>query len=279
MKENYKAFVDRMIQRYEGGYGWDHADPGGPTNFGITCFDLAEHRHQKMTSMSAWAPLVRAMSLQEAEDIYASKYATACRFYDLNSGPDCAIFDFGVNSGPSRAIKYAQMVVDTSRDGILGPITLAAINKMDPDKFVDNLCDLRLSFLRHLSTWPSFGKGWTSRVSDLRSYSHRIAINVPMTQAGSGAKAMSPLEQWLTPDPSALPSILEHVVPISMTALTPTQTATIHSGVHNLIKREMNTLITSVVPSMFQSMATSYVEGLATKCADDITKFVGDQFK
>ena len=184
MKENYKAFVDRMIQRYEGGYGWDRSDPGGPTAFGITCFDLAEHRHQKMSSMSAWAPLVRAMSLQEAEDIYASKYATACRFDDLSSGPDCAIFDFGVNSGPSRAIKYAQMVVGTARDGILGPDTITHINHMDPNKFVDDICDFRLGFVRNLGTWREFGKGWSSRIADLRGYCHRIA-----GAAASSAKA------------------------------------------------------------------------------------------
>ncbi len=176
-----------MIQRYEGGYGWDHADPGGPTNFGITCFDLAEHRHQKMTSMAAWAPLVRAMTLQEAEDIYATKYATACKFNDLNSGPDCVVLDFGVNSGPSRAIKYAQMVVGTARDGVLGPVTLAAINGMDSNKFIDDLCDLRLGFLRHLGTWGDFGRGWAARIADLRAFSHRVAGAAP-----SSAKAFAP---------------------------------------------------------------------------------------
>ncbi len=189
MKENYKAFLDRLIQRYERGYGWDRADPGGPTNYGITCFDLAEHRHQKMNSMSAWAPLVRAMSLQEAEDIYATKYATACRFIDLNSGPDCVVLDFGVNSGPSRAIKYAQMVVGTARDGVLGPVTLAAINSMDSNKFIDNLCDLRLSFLRAIrggASWKVFGRGWSARVADLRAYSHKLA-----GAAASGAKAFA----------------------------------------------------------------------------------------
>ncbi len=180
VKENYKAFVDRMIQRYEGGYGWDRADPGGPTNHGITCYDLAEHRHKKMTSMSAWAPIVKAMSLLEAEDIYATKYATACRFNDLNSGSDCAVFDFGVNSGPSRAIRYAQIVVGTPRDGILGPITLAAINKMDPNTFVDDICDMRLHFMRQLSTWRSFGRGWAARVGDLRAYCHQLTGAVPI---------------------------------------------------------------------------------------------------
>src|SRR6185369_3725311 len=175
MQANYKNCIDRIITKYEGGYGWDARDPGGPTKYGITCYDLAEHRHQRMNSMSAWAPLVRAMTLQEAEDIYATKYAKQCRFNDLNSGPDCVILDFGINSGSSRAIKYAQAVVGTAQDGILGPITLAAINKMDPNRFIDVYCDKRLAFLRALRTWSTFGRGWSNRVADLRAYSHNVA--------------------------------------------------------------------------------------------------------
>jgi lysozyme family protein len=177
MIANYAPFVDRMIERYEGGFCWDRNDPGGPTNFGITCYDLAEHRHQQMTSMAVWAPLVKAMTLQEAQDIYASKYATACAFNDLSSGPDCAVFDFGVNSGTVRSIKYAQLIVGTARDGILGLDTLEAINAMDANKFIDDLCDARLGFLRGLGTWGTFGRGWTSRVEDLRVYCHRISNN------------------------------------------------------------------------------------------------------
>jgi lysozyme family protein len=74
--------------KYEGNYCWDKGDSGGPTKFGITCYDYAAYKHQKMNSMSAWAPKVRAMTLPEAEDIYITKYATKTRFYELNSGKD-----------------------------------------------------------------------------------------------------------------------------------------------------------------------------------------------
>ena len=122
MKENYHNFVERMIGKYEGGYGWDRADKGGPTKFGITSYDLAEYLHEPMKSMKAWAPRVRAMPLATADEIYKTKYASAkgCRFDDLNSGCDCVVFDFGVNSGPSRAIKFAQKVVHVAADGNLG---------------------------------------------------------------------------------------------------------------------------------------------------------------
>jgi lysozyme family protein len=176
MMANFKPFVDRMIQRYEGSYGWDPADAGGPTKYGITCYDLAEHRHQKMTSPSAWASTVRAMPLSEAEEIYATKYAVQCHFNDLGSGKDCCVFDFGVNSGSSRAIKFAQQVVGAASDGVLGPVSLKAIDEYDSGRFVNHLCDLRMAFLRRLGNWSTFGKGWTARVADLRHYAFGLII-------------------------------------------------------------------------------------------------------
>src|SRR5215469_6933970 len=133
---DYKPFVERMITHYEGGYGWNKNDPGGPTKYGITCYDLAEFQGQKMESMADWAPFVRAMTLDTVDQIYATKYATACAFNSLNIGCDCVVFDFGVNSGPSRAVKYAQTIVHVSVDGFMGPQTIAAINAFDSDTFI-----------------------------------------------------------------------------------------------------------------------------------------------
>jgi len=179
MKANYTAFVDRMIQRYEGGYGWDVGDPGGPTKYGITCYDLAEHRGQHMTSMATWAPIVRAMTLAEAETIYATKYATRVQFDLLNSGPDCAIMDFEVNSG-TWGTKIAQRVVGVVSDGILGQGSLTAINSMDPLTFVNKYCDARLAFMHQIPTWSRFGVGWSSRVADLRAYCKKLAVVAPV---------------------------------------------------------------------------------------------------
>jgi len=176
---NYTSFVERMIGRYEGGWGWDRNDSGGPTKFGITCYDLAEHRHQRMDSMQRWAPLVRAMPLSEADTIYREKYATACCFNELNSGCDCVVMDFGVNSGSSRAVRYAQGVVDVHQDGVLGPVTLEAINKYDSKDFINELCNSRLRFLRGLRIWGSFGRGWAARVKDLRAYSLALIPKPP----------------------------------------------------------------------------------------------------
>lgn len=181
---NYQPFVERMIDRYEGFYGWNAHDPGGPTKWGITCWDLAEHRHQTMDSMTRWAPLVKTMTMQEAEDIYANKYATATAFADLNPGCDCVVFDFGVNSGTSRAIRYAQRIAGVETDGIMGPKSIAAINGMHSAAFINALCDDRLEFMHSLRTWIHFGHGWSTRVADLRGYAlallHPSKLKAPM---------------------------------------------------------------------------------------------------
>lgn len=172
---DYAPFVDRMINMYEGGYGWSPRDAGGPTKYGITCYDLAAYDNETMDSMSRWAPIVKAMPLSVAENIYANKYATATRFNDMNPGKDCFVFDTDVNSG-STAILLAQRVVGVAQDRVLGPITFAAIQAYDPLQFIDNMCNERMAFLKSLGTWDEFGKGWTARVTDLTSYCKNLIL-------------------------------------------------------------------------------------------------------
>lgn len=181
MQANYHAFVDRMISRYEGGYGWDRGDPGGPTKYGITCYDLAEYMHKPMNSMAAWAPIVRAMPLSTAEDIYANKYATKVRFNDLAAGCDTEMMDFEVNSG-LRALWFAQAITGASKSNALSDEVVGRINA-HPIEFINALSARRLAFLQSLGTWRTFGVGWGRRVADLKAYSLALANGAPTVSA------------------------------------------------------------------------------------------------
>lgn len=176
----YNAFAERMIKRYEGGYGWNAKDTGGPTKYGITCFDLAEHRGQKMSSMSTWAPIVQAMTLAEAEDIYRTKYATALRYNDLPAGVDVEMFDYGVNSGVARPLRVVRAILNVPGPAKMDQPLLDAIKKADPTKLVEAISAERLHFMHAIrggSAWAEFGGGWGSRVADLRAYAlHLIAV-------------------------------------------------------------------------------------------------------
>lgn len=187
MQVDYTPFIDRMIDKYEGGYGWDKADPGGPTNFGVTCFDLAEHRGQKMTTMAAWVKPVHDMPRAEAEDIYRTKYARSVHFDDLSPGKDTVLLDYGVNSGIGRPIRVAAALLKVPASGTMTDQLVSAINAADANWFIDAVCTERLHFMHQIrggSAWKSFGKGWGARVADLNTYSKHVA---------SGTKLPAPI--------------------------------------------------------------------------------------
>lgn len=183
MQANYEAFIARVIQRYEGGYGWDNGDPGGPTKYGITCFDLAEHRGQKMTSMSAWAPIVKSMPLSEAEDIYAQKYARKLYFDLLRSGADVVVLDYGINSGIGRPLSVSRKLLQvTSADNAVLVKAINAAHAADPKWFVDALCQERLHFMHQIrggTAWSQFGHGWGVRMKDVNAYGDNLASGSP----------------------------------------------------------------------------------------------------
>ena len=54
-------------------------------------------------------------------------------------------------------------------DGIMGGMTLKAIKQYDPKGLIRSLASQRLSFLKNLSNYWKFGKGWRWRVDSVTS--------------------------------------------------------------------------------------------------------------
>lgn len=160
-----------LILMHEGGYVNHPKDPGGATNKGITQRVYDEYRK----TSGQMPQSVKNISDKEVESIYRVKYWIAIRGDDLPLGWDYAVFDFAVNSGPGRAIRLMQLALGIRDDGVIGPKTLAAF-KPDPRKSFDSYMDKRREFLRSLSTFPTFGKGWLRRVEDVREYCHKLMV-------------------------------------------------------------------------------------------------------
>jgi lysozyme family protein len=173
MRSNYTYCLDRVLQ-YEGGWSDHPSDPGGATMKGVTLATYSSFLGRPATEAE-----LRAIPDDHLQKIYRRDYWDKVKGDDLPGGVDLAVFDFAVNSGVSRASKYLQREVGTSQDGIIGPQTLSALAGRSPANVAANLCDSRLAFLKGLSTWPTFGKGWSNRVADVRSRSLKLADAVP----------------------------------------------------------------------------------------------------
>lgn len=156
----------RLMFGHEGGYSNRKTDSGGPTKYGITHKTLAAHLGKPSVS----AERVQALTLAEAEVIYRKSYWAQSGGDVLPKGLDYAAFDFGVNSGPNRAVKTLQKVVGVKQDGWMGERTLAAVKDYPKGLtgLVADYCRARMAFLMGLGGkqgWSANGRGWTIRVT------------------------------------------------------------------------------------------------------------------
>jgi lysozyme family protein len=162
MKTNFETAI-ALVLEHEGGYINHPRDPGGATNFGVTQAVYDAYRKNNGQPKQS----VKFITTAETRAIYKFQYWDRVQGDLLPIGLDYAVFDFAVNSGVGRAAKYLQAVLGVAQDGQIGARTLAAIHS--PSAAINDLCDRRMSFLRNLRTFLTFGKGWTRRVTGVRA--------------------------------------------------------------------------------------------------------------
>jgi lysozyme family protein len=109
--------IDDVIRREGPNYTNRAADRGGPTKFGITLKTLQSRKP------GATADDVRALTEREARQIYIDDYVERPGFNSLPDPLRPLLVDFGVTSGPGRAIRALQIAVGSTADGIMGPDT------------------------------------------------------------------------------------------------------------------------------------------------------------
>lgn len=150
---------------FEGGKDDDPVDPGGRTNQGIIQREYAAYRRRKGLA----ARDVFLMENNERDEIYWEGYGKVVRFDELPPGVDVVVADGAINSGPSQSVKWLQRALGLAADGRLGNNTLeATLAYPDHDMLVMKILQMREAFLRALKTFWHFGKGWMSRVNQLK---------------------------------------------------------------------------------------------------------------
>lgn len=182
------------VLKHEGGYVNHPKDPGGATNMGITHKTLAAWRKVESVTRAD----VRNLTVSEVRQIYRAQYWAPIKGDQLPLGLDYAVFDFGVNSGVGRAVRFLQQLLknmglyDGAIDGLIGAKTIKALDAIDDvDALIIAYCDKRLAFLKRLKGWSTFGKGWKRRVTEVQD----LAVDVAEGSAGYAPQvAVAPTE-------------------------------------------------------------------------------------
>ena len=142
-----------ILLGHEGGYVNNPADLGGETRWGIS-------------KRSYPAEDIPNITQARAAEIYRRDFWGPAGCDAIPDALKLDMFDCAVSSSVPEAIKLLQRAAGETPDGILGPLTLQAIQSVPTMRLCARFNGARLALLTGLPTWPSFGRGWARRIAD-----------------------------------------------------------------------------------------------------------------
>lgn len=151
----FEKLIGRILE-HEGGYVDHPRDPGGATNFGIT---------ERVARASGYRGHMRNLPRETAIAIYRAQFWDRVHGDKLPDEVAFQVVDAAVNHGTGNAVRWLQRAAGVADDGIIGPVTLAAVRKADTGDMVLVFNAIRLEFYATLSTFPTFGRGWARRLA------------------------------------------------------------------------------------------------------------------
>ena len=113
---------------------------------------------------------IKNLTLVQAKQIYKRDWWDKINADQINPALVFQVWDFAINAGMGTAKRKLQLAVGVLDDGIIGNLTIQAINKAELNDILLKFNAERLKYYTSLSTWPRYGKGWTLRVAGQLNY-------------------------------------------------------------------------------------------------------------
>ena len=131
--------------------------------------------YEDYIGLSVSIDVIKALTQEDVEPIYRSRYWNKCQADSLPSGIDWMVFDWAVNSGPKRASQALQRAVGSIADGVIGPNTLDAVARCNEVDTIDKIHAEREIFYRSLRTFDVFARGWLRRNDETMEQATNLA--------------------------------------------------------------------------------------------------------
>jgi lysozyme family protein len=162
-----------FILSCEGGYSNHPNDSGGPTNKGVTLKTLQSLNKDIDKDGDVDIEDLKLLSDQDVYNIFKKEYWDKCSADNIKSQSVANLLvDWAYNSGVRTAIKNIQEMLRIPNDGILGPLTLQAINNVDSKILFNSLKLAREEFykacVRKAPKNKVFYNGWIRRLNSFQ---------------------------------------------------------------------------------------------------------------
>ena len=167
-----------FVLEHEGGFVNDPLDRGGATNKGVTIAVWKAQGYDKDGDGDIDVADLKLITEADAIMIMKKNYWDRWKADRIkNQAIANTLVDWVWGSG-AWGIKIPQRILGVKDDGVVGIKTLEAINKQNPNKFLEKLYLARFNFLDGIvASNPSqkrFIKGWKNRMNDLILYNKKF---------------------------------------------------------------------------------------------------------
>lgn len=166
---NFDLYFPKIL-KFEGiVYENDPVDTGGCTKFGLVLQDLIDFHLDKDKDGNYDCNDVKQITKDDASVIYKKIYWDYFKADNIiNQSIAEYIVDGGINQGNKTIAKYIQNILGLDKDGIVGEITLNAINSHNQEDLYNKLKKRRIDKYNAIvsinPTQSKFIKGWLNRV-------------------------------------------------------------------------------------------------------------------
>ena len=168
--EPYEAYYNRC-KASDGGVSDDPDDSGGYTVCGVTFATFRTYCKVKKLPEPSKASMMKSLTYKVWLDVLTNRFWSKCKCEAIVS-PSIALFvvDWFWCSG-FAGIKEMQRSLSLKADGLIGPITLAALNNGDHKQIFERIRNRREKYLRDLAIKRPKDKkhlnGWLNRLNDI----------------------------------------------------------------------------------------------------------------
>ena len=168
---DYKKLIPHVL-KWEGGWGNDPDDKGGPTMKGVTIATYTAYCNKKGRPTPTINQL-KNISKEEWEEIFKTMFWDRWKAEQINNQSVANLLVDWLWASGQYGIKYPQQILGVTVDGVVGPKTINAINSYPDQKVLFNkLWERRKQhFISIANSRPGnqkFLKGWLNRLNDLK---------------------------------------------------------------------------------------------------------------